>query len=383
MKTAVEDWKMKRDPKVELMRIIACAIVIGTHTYLPLLVDGIPDSSHVFIACLFSDGVAVFWLINGFFLFKNKSYAKLMRHTAKHILVPMLLISVFGFYLGEWITKGATLRQSVLHSPEDYKNLLNGLLSWSNAVSDLGHLWYLYAYVLLMLLFPVLKSFADYLGEDAKREKAFLIISAAFLLFNDISGNRFGSFSHHTINACFPAAIEILWGHILYKHRALFSKRLFMAAGFAGFLVLNVLRFGVQLHNYEIDISDITALYWYTLTGTLCAVCIAVFCLSTGLERTKSTRTGRFICFLASHTMNIYLVHIFVRNFLSRYGFQSFLRQKLFAGGQNFFYEALYSAAQIVVIFIISLAVSVAVKTPGILAQRFSLRLSSQAGKCK
>ena len=104
---------MKRDSKVDLMRIIACAIVIGPHTYLPLIVNSNPDTSRVFIACLLADGVAVFWLINGFFLFKNKCYPILMKHTAKHILLPILLISIFVFYFNGWLTRGETLMESV------------------------------------------------------------------------------------------------------------------------------------------------------------------------------------------------------------------------------------------------------------------------------
>lgn len=69
--------------------------------------------------------------------------------------------------------------ESVSHTPEEYKAVLQGGLSWNNTVTDMGYLWYLYVYTLLMLLFPVLKSFAEYLGGNTRREKAFLVISVA------------------------------------------------------------------------------------------------------------------------------------------------------------------------------------------------------------
>lgn len=362
---------MKRDPKVELMRIIACAIVIGVHTCLPSIVNGVPDTSRVFISCLLADGVAIFWLINGFFLFKNESYSRLMRHTARHILLPMLLISAFTFYFGDWIAEGNTLIQGFDHTMEEYIALLNGLLSWSNAVPGMGHLWYLYVYVLLMLFFPVLKSFADYLGADSGREKIFLLISAALLLVNDISSNKFCSFSHHSLNACFPAAIEVLWGYILYKHREYFVKKYFMVIGLLGFVCLNVARLFIQMHNYRLDITNTTVLYWYTLVGVLCAICIALFCLSTGMIKEKKTKINALICFLASHTMNIYLFHILVRNLLYRYGIRNILQEKIFRSEQKFISETIYSAALIFVIFIVSLAVSIAVKMPGDIMQKF------------
>lgn len=350
---------MKRDPKVELMRIIACAVVIGTHTCLPSLVDGQADTGRVFISCLVADGVAVFWLINGFFLFKNKSYGSLLRHTLKNIIVPMLLVSVFFFYFGGWITHGESLAASISHTPDEYMSLLNGVLSWSNAVPDLGYLWYLYVYVFVMLLYPVLKAFVDYLDGDVRREKAFLIISGALLLFNDISGNKFGSFSHHTVNALFPAAIEIIWGHIIYKYRERFCKKRFMAISIVAFIALNAMRMFIQMRNYGKDSSDNTVLYWYTLFGLLCSVSIVVFCLATGLKKERRTKTNILICGVASYTMTIYLIHIIVRNFLTEYGVTDMLRESILGGRQSILYEALYSAAIILIVFVISLIIAV------------------------
>lgn len=353
---------MKRDPKVELMRIIACAIVVGTHTYLPSVVSGQADIGRVFMSCVLADGVAVFWFINGFFLFKNKSYGSLLRHTLKNIIVPMVCVSLFYFYLGGWITDGETLAASVSHTPDEYKSLLNGVLSWNNAVPDTGYLWYLYVYVFIMLLYPVLKAFADYLDGSAKREKAFLIISAAILLFNDISGNKFGSFSHHTVNALFPAAIEILWGHIIYKYRDRFAKKRFMIISIAAFLVFNVARTLVQMKNYSADTSDKSALYWYTLFGLFCSLSVVVFCLATGLQKERRTKTNIVICSVASYTMTIYLVHIIVRNFLTHYGVLDMLQEIIVGGRRGFLYEVAYDAAVIVIIFAISLVIAVLIR---------------------
>ena len=65
---------MKRDSKVDLMRIIACAIVIGPHTYLPLIVNNNPDTSRGFFGGLVGAGVGVFLVINGVFVFLNKFF---------------------------------------------------------------------------------------------------------------------------------------------------------------------------------------------------------------------------------------------------------------------------------------------------------------------
>ena len=61
---------MKRDPGVEFMRILACLMVIGIHTALYAQVDGSWIFSRVFFNCIVADGVAVFFMITGFFLFQ-------------------------------------------------------------------------------------------------------------------------------------------------------------------------------------------------------------------------------------------------------------------------------------------------------------------------
>lgn len=60
---------MKRDISVEILRISAILFVIGTHLKQGFYIDGQLDFMRVFIACLVGDGVAVYWVILGFFYF--------------------------------------------------------------------------------------------------------------------------------------------------------------------------------------------------------------------------------------------------------------------------------------------------------------------------
>ena len=150
---------MKRDSSVELSRIIGSLIVVGVHVCLPAFTEMGCDRSRLFISCLVADGVAVFWLITGCFLFQNTSYVKLIKRTGKHIVIPMAVLSVFIFYFGDFLQRGTSLADSVMHPLSDYKEVVKSLFMWTNPVGDLGHLWYLYVYILVILIFPVLKSF--------------------------------------------------------------------------------------------------------------------------------------------------------------------------------------------------------------------------------
>ena len=55
----------KIDPSIELLRIIGSLSVIGTH--IKLEYKSFTNFSKIFFACLCADGVAIFWLILGFF----------------------------------------------------------------------------------------------------------------------------------------------------------------------------------------------------------------------------------------------------------------------------------------------------------------------------
>lgn len=353
----------KRDPKVELMRIIACAIVIGAHTYLSPIVNERADIGRVFITCLCADGVAVFWFINGFFLFRKTDYGALLLHTAKNILLPLLCVTLFAFYFGDWLMKGEPLISSLSHPLSDYRDLFNGILSWNNVVADLGHLWYLYVYALVMFFFPVLKAFVDYLEKDTNREKIILILSSLFLLINDISGNRFASFSHHTINALIPAAIEIIWGHIIYKYKNYFCNQKYIGISIVGFLGLNMIRLFIQMRNYNVDLSNKTILYWYTLIGILCALCVVIFCLSTGLKTANNTVINKLICKLASYTYTIYLIHPIVKNVIAKHGGMNLLQKIILNDSHGIVREIVYTAIIIIIVFAISLILSIFLKS--------------------
>lgn len=89
---------MKRNPSIELSRLLACLIVIGVHTSLSATItEHSWDASRLFFNCLLADGVAIFFMITGAFLFNN-NYDKLLRKTFIHIIIPLVIFSVIGFY---------------------------------------------------------------------------------------------------------------------------------------------------------------------------------------------------------------------------------------------------------------------------------------------
>ena len=61
---------MKRNPCIEYIRLIACPIVVACHVISTCLHSGLAGLK-TFYFCVFSDRVAIFWMITGCFLFQN------------------------------------------------------------------------------------------------------------------------------------------------------------------------------------------------------------------------------------------------------------------------------------------------------------------------
>lgn len=353
-----KEINMKKDPAVELARIVGCLLVVGVHCWINNFGVAIQSKSGTYIACIFADGVAVFWIISGFFMYKNYSYKQTLKRTIKSIVIPMLLLSAAMFFVLNNYLNGNGWH-FILHSKDDYKWILNSLLIWTNPVDRLGHFWYLYVYILLMLCSPVIAVFIKYLEEDTKREKLFLVLTFLLLVWNDLSNNQMGRFEHHAFAGAFPAAIESVWGYLLYKYRDRLRKRRYIFISVGAFLGLNVLRMAIQLGRYHrIQDTATYILYWFSSIGLLCAICVIVFSFA-AIHSRKATVMNRVICWLASYTFSIYLLHPVVNSFLDMYEVRSRLSEallKFHIGGVG--KEILYMICIIFIVVSICLAIS-------------------------
>lgn len=353
-----KEINMKKDPTVELVRILGCLLVVGVHCWINNFGVAIQSKSGTYIACIFADGVAVFWIISGFFMYKNYSYKQTLKRTVKSIVIPMLLLSAAMFFVLNNYLNGNGWH-FILHSEDDYKWILNSLLIWTNPVDRLGHFWYLYVYILLMLCSPVIAAFIKYLEEDTKREKLFLVLTFLLLVWNDLSNNQMGRFEHHAFAGAFPAAIESVWGYLLYKYRDRLRKRRYIFISAGAFLGLNLLRMAIQLGRYHrIQDTATYILYWFSSIGLLCAICVIVFSFA-AIHSRKATVVNQVICWLASYTFSIYLLHPVVNSFLDMYEVRSRLSEallKFHIGGVG--KEILYMICIIFIVVSICLAIS-------------------------
>lgn len=314
--------KQKRDPAVELARILGCLIVIGCHCHLPYTGDGGIDLGRAYLTCLFADGVAVFWLIMGFYYFGGSDdYSTRLRRMGSKICIPMLLAGFLSFFTEGWLNHGLSWKESLLLPPSAWLELLEKLIRWENPFRADGPLWYLMIYIPLVFCYPLLKGFAEWLEEKPSRKMKAFLLFAALLAVNDCTDNQLFSFSQHSVSGLVPAAMLMLCGFCFQSFRDRFRGKGWLLLSPALFLLLNALRVWILLRRGGSD----WILYWFSLFGLLSACLVVIFCQN--LRFTE--RSGDMVNRIASYTFPIYLLHILVKNLLVRQGFTALLEQKL------------------------------------------------------
>ena len=352
--------KNQRDAGVELARVFGCLIVVGIHTKLAARVGTSYEYGRILISCLFADGVAIFWFICGFFAFRSDDYARVLRRTLTHILLPAWGVGLISFYLYDIGTLG--LVGSLMRPREEYLSLFESLLMWENPFVRAAHLWYVFTYALVMLCFPLLKAFSDCLATNRRHEALFVAISAGLLFLNDVTRNGTLGFSHHGFNAAIPAAVEVLYGSILYRHRERFEDPRLVVLAPAAFILVNVVRSLIQSYDYQMAEPTTHLSSWFSLFAVVCATLVIAFSLSFMKER----GAGRFsdaVIRLGSYTYPVYLVHMMVLAVVERLGIPAVLEGLLCGGGlapiASFGAALAYSAVMIALIFSLSLALCV------------------------
>lgn len=315
-----DEKRLKRDPNIELLRIIGAFIVVIVHTNLSAYIGGKVDYSRVLLKCFASDGVAIFWIITGCFYFNNRNWLHLMKKTLKSIVFPTMLLLIFWQFIGtQFLLEHHTIAESLKVGLEHIGNLKNVLLELNTKyISHIGYLWYMFVYFLLMLFFPFFKGVSTITNKE--KNILLILISGVFFL-NDLHANQLMQFSHHTINGMLPAVMICLIGERIYCKKECFQKLIWTIVGALGFILVNVIRSFVQYNFYIVEESNYF-IYWYAGMGVLAASAMTIFCLSLPLEKYR-----KIINWGGEKTLGIYLIHIIVRDFLDGYN----IKDKLYS----------------------------------------------------
>ena len=124
----------------------------------------------------------------------------------------MVLINHF---LTDPVINGIPFSESEVVTPEGLRSFFISLVTFR----ETSVYWYVFAYILIVLIWPLLRGLGAWIDKAMVREIGFLVITFVLLSVNDYFGNRPLHLGYTGIFVLIPAAIEVIWGHIIFRHR--------------------------------------------------------------------------------------------------------------------------------------------------------------------
>ena len=114
--------KKVRDCNVDLIRILACFTVIFVHINFFSAVNlenNTVDKSKLILRILSSDGVTMFFIMMGFFMFKAKSFTSILKKTFFTIIIPSFATLLITDILDPWLWNKESFLNTVINMQID------------------------------------------------------------------------------------------------------------------------------------------------------------------------------------------------------------------------------------------------------------------------
>lgn len=357
--------KSPRDWRVELLRVIACFMVIVIHIRLYPFSGTTLRDSVILIYVLSGPSVAIFFLISGFFFRGTQSILHIWKRFMTSVICPAVMLIMSLSFLRPWIAQPEiSLLQSMrlAHPLQDFLSMLRGFLCLDvvSFGSYAEHLWYILSYGTMMLWMPII------IGLLRAHEERILLL---------LMGFAFLHFTLDNLNGLYPLPIALyrpecigkptmyaIAGFFLYRHvtvrRSTLDRSVEARERHACLLLallISIALFFLQKYLYVKglqmgqDIAALNANYYYTSwSGMLCglqAIAISAFILMLPEIPARAAQTIRT---LGSLTFPIYLIHFIFTNHFRALGIEQ-AAQQLFGG--SFVGIVLYTLCYAALIF--------------------------------
>ena len=371
--TAAVKKKRDRDANVELLRILACIMVIAGHAR-PFMVaqDGSIMDAALMIQAFAAPAVGIFFLISGFFTPRSSSVLKTWKHCLTGIVIPALVFAFFTDFLTEWISGKAGFLESIAGTdvPHVISEIFFGTIAFDAGRLGMymGHLWFIFSYILIMLWFPAIRVLLKH--GSRKVILFFCLLSFYRLVMIDIT---------YLVDVPFPVylatvmPVEVLCfvlGYVIYSDREkLKSKRHILPL--SGILALAVLGIMFILQHklfsalvpvtpepMDLNYDRVYYLSWNSGCAVIASILISIFILALPV---RGERLRGALGFLGGLTFPVYLIHFPLVSKLNTSGFSPWLQDRLsFLGGAG---VIIYTGILTVLLFAASAALGLFFRT--------------------
>lgn len=318
----METVNTKRNVNIELMRIVGCFMVIMLHTL--SFNKGLLFYSRVFAQTFVLNGVPLFWMITGYFMFtSNKKYSLRIKNTLLYILLPTIILIFITQLFAPWLRCQQSVWYCLEHPDIDWGLTLRNVFGWTSETLPLcGHLWYVFAYMRLIIWFPLLHLICKNAEKENKIRRGYILIAFLCVILKNIQYiSQYIMDTSVEITFFSPFDINIFYVLLGYEMSIFMKKKgerdtvQNNSAGkktkrkaFIIVLAMDLILFGICVICREIGLSTSDYLSIKTVMVVISSVCIFYIVMNIkineGLER--------IIFYIADKTFYVYLFHYII-----------------------------------------------------------------------
>lgn len=354
---------MKKDASIEIIRILACFLVIMAHIQLEPILNEMVMKGRLLYSSVIADDVPLFFLITGYFLFKGikkdediiPEYIRKIKNVVKKLWIPAVFVMGLSCFLFPWLSGQCELTDIFSTKLDRQWNWLWQFIFSFKAEGTGEHLWYICTYMKIIIWFPLLALLCQKNVGREKIRRLFIGLALANVLLNDMEyllNRELGDLSGVTFDYYF---LYILLG---YELALLFEKyadnmRKIRRSALLCYIVGVIVKFGMQYFMYLHYGTNIVARYMWLQCLPCYLTSCGMFCF---LHSFRDCIQNRTVCWLGNYTFYIYLFHRLVIYKTYDLG-QSILNGT--GNGQNLIQTSAYYLAYGLVVFTISLMIAI------------------------
>jgi surface polysaccharide O-acyltransferase-like enzyme len=283
----------KRELSIDLLRILACLLIILRHITDIYAISHYKFRTGVFFDAFSYPSLAIFIMITGYFVFnKNESYKNFFKKRFSRILIPFVFWSLIFFQFNHRLDKYSFNFQRFI-----YEFLTKGTYF---------HLWYVYFIIGIYLITPLIRKMA--LNIDLKDITYVLVLS---ILFSSVLPKMFNGFGMYFLFLFHNWWIYIFMGLLLSrlnKNKLLLYFSLLLISIYVAVLVISMVKGAVAFH-----FTDPFSL-------PMIGVSFGVFYLFkyVNINNIITGNLAKILITLSNFTYSVYLVHaLFISLFVS------------------------------------------------------------------
>lgn len=345
--------KLKRNANVELLRIAACFIVIGTHVKLTQYIEpeGALNLGQIIISSFFGEGVTIFFMIFGFFMFNSNNFKQLCTRTLTRIIFPALIYIIVIQFLKPWINGECSLLDIFYNMDVEFYEISSKLLM-QNTNFPLGeHLWYVISYAQLILIFPLLKGL-----KENKKERVYIVCLCivAIILIDIQKIIEFPIGIKPIVFLITPAIISLL-GYELYQKRDNLQMHqiLWSCGGISLYILGHIVGILVHIHILQNNLDVRFA--WDSIISIISSSGLVIVFLSASIKKQK---ISELIIYISSRCYLIYLIHYSIIIKLKSLSVYDYIYKNIVGDTPKFFYELLFTIAITLMVYFFSFLIS-------------------------